>query len=138
VGLLAASCHVPAETPADSGNFAAASLRSIQDYVIAHLSSDSLSPRGIARAHGISERQLHRLFRSVGVSVCRWIRQTRLDRCAAQFRDREQSHRSITQIAFSAGFNDAAHFSRLFRAEFGQSPTEYREHAAPHRIGGIR
>jgi AraC-like DNA-binding protein len=138
VGLLAASGNVPAEMPSADEDLPGASLRSIQDYVIANLSCDGLSPSGIARAHGISERHLHRLFHGVGVSVCRWIRQSRLDRCAAQLRDREQNHRSIAQIAFAAGFNDAAHFSRLFRAEFGRSPTEYREDATPCRISALR
>jgi AraC-like DNA-binding protein len=104
-------------------------LRSIQDYVIANLGDEGLSPRSIARAQGISERQLHRLFQQCGQSVCRWIRQCRLDRCAAQFRECGLGHRSITQIAFACGFNDAAHFSRLFRAEFGETPSRYRAHA---------
>ena len=32
----------------------------------------------------------------------------------------------ITEIAFRWGFNDSAHFSKAFRAEFGQSPRAYR------------
>jgi AraC-like DNA-binding protein len=78
------------------------------------------------------------LFQTVGVSVCRWIRQSRLDRCAAQFADRTQRDRSITDIAFSCGFNDAAHFSRLFRAEFRQTPSQYRESALRPRLAMIQ
>jgi len=33
---------------------------------------------------------------------------------------------SVSRIAFSWGFNDAAHFSRAFRARFGCSPRELR------------
>jgi AraC family transcriptional activator of tynA and feaB len=129
VGLLAANCTPLAAEPTQEGTEAVragTSLRSIQDYVIANLANEMLSPRAIAQAHGISERHLHRLFQNFGLSICRWIRQSRLDRCAAQFREREHCHRSITQIAFACGFNDAAHFSRLFRAEFGLTPTQYR------------
>ena len=34
--------------------------------------------------------------------------------------------RSISEIAVAWGFNDAAHFSRAFRARFGRSPRELR------------
>lgn len=105
-------------------------LRTIQHHVIGHLQSETLTPRSIAREHRISERQLHRIFQNGGLSVCRWIRQARLDRCAADLRDPSQRDRSITEIAFHWGFNDAAHFSRLFRAEFGQTASEYRATAA--------
>jgi transcriptional regulator GlxA family with amidase domain len=103
-------------------------LRAVQDYAIAHLGDDTLSPTSIAQKHGISERQLHRLFRPLGVSICRWIRQCRLDRCAADLLDVNQRHRPITDIALRYGFGDSAHFSRVFRAEFEQTPSEFRRH----------
>ena len=34
---------------------------------------------------------------------------------------------SITQIALDCGFADGAHFSRDFRAHFGQSPRQYQQ-----------
>ena len=37
-----------------------------------------------------------------------------------------RSHRSISDIAFSWGFSSGAYFSRVFRAQVGVSPTEYR------------
>ena len=37
-------------------------LKSIQDYVIRNLSDENLTPSTIAKAHNISERQLHRFF----------------------------------------------------------------------------
>ncbi|CAM8672917.1 MULTISPECIES: transcriptional regulator FeaR [Sphingobium] len=108
-------------------------LRAIQNHVVGRLQSEHLTPKSIAREHRISERQLHRLFQGSGLTVCRWIRQSRLDRCAADFQDIGQRERSITEIAFTWGFNDAAHFSRLFRAEFGQTASEYRAAAMMSR-----
>jgi AraC-like DNA-binding protein len=35
--------------------------------------------------------------------------------------------KSITQIAFSWGFNNAAHFSRCFKTRFGATPSDYRQ-----------
>ena len=37
--------------------------------------------------------------------------------------------RHVGDIAFAWGFNDLAHFSRIFRLRFGASPREWREHA---------
>jgi len=99
---------------------------SIHQYIASRLADEDLSPTQIAAEFNISERQLHRILASEGQSVGRIIRRTRLDRCAADLRNPTHSARSITDIAFGWGFNDAAHFSRLFRAEFDQSPTEYR------------
>jgi methylphosphotriester-DNA--protein-cysteine methyltransferase len=64
-----------------------------------------------------------------GTSLCRWIKQARLDHCAADLSNPDLRERSITEIAFGWGFNDAAHFSRTFRAEFGMAPREYRSSA---------
>jgi len=101
-------------------------LKSVQAYIVTHLHDEDLSPCAIAKAHNISERQLHRLFESLGLSVCRWIRRARLDRCAMDLRDLGQRGRTITEIAFSHGFSDSAHFSRAFREEFNETPRDYR------------
>jgi acetamidase/formamidase len=38
-----------------------------------------------------------------------------------------ESHHSISEIAYRNGFNDSAHFSRVFRHRFGLSPREFRQ-----------
>ena len=98
----------------------------IQNHVLNNLHLATLSPESIAKAHGVSVRQLHRLFRRTGTSIGRWILRARLDRCAADLLDEARLAESVTQIGFAWGFNDSAHFSRVFRAEFGQAPTLYR------------
>lgn len=101
------------------------SLYSAQQYALHHLGED-LSPSRLAKAANISERHLHRVFQESGITVSRWIRERRLDRCAAMLRNPRLHHHSLTQIAFSHGFNDVAHFSRVFKDQFGQSPSCYR------------
>ncbi|MCP4316929.1 MAG: AraC family transcriptional regulator [Hyphomicrobiales bacterium] len=41
---------------------------------------------------------------------------------------------SISEIAMKWGFNNFQHFSKLFRAHFGESPSQYRANQA----GGIK
>ncbi|HUQ02254.1 MAG TPA: helix-turn-helix domain-containing protein [Kofleriaceae bacterium] len=93
-------------------------------YLEAHLAEPALSPTTIAAGLGMSLRYLHLLFER-GESVGATILGRRLERCHAALRD-DHDPRSISEIAFAWGFNDAAHFSRTFRARFGVSPRELR------------
>jgi len=101
-------------------------LHVIQEYVLRNLHEPDLSPESIAREHGLSVRHLHRLFETFGMSIGRWIRRSRLDRCAADLVDHTRAAESVTRIAHTWGFEDSAHFSRAFKAEFGQSPRSFR------------
>lgn len=101
-------------------------LALIQNYMLGRLDNPSLSPELVAKAHNISVRYVHRLFSAAGTSLCEWLREKRLERCAADLRDPALSAEHITQIAFRWGFNEAAHFSRSFKAVYRCSPRQYR------------
>jgi len=74
----------------------------------------------MARFVGLSSRQLDRLFSShLKCSFQTLYRQIRLNHAKKLL---EQSPLSVTEIAFAAGFASVAHFSRLYRRQFGQSP----------------
>ncbi|MGK9149331.1 helix-turn-helix domain-containing protein [Plantibacter flavus] len=98
-------------------------MRRILDYIDEHLSDPELSPAGIAAAHFISLRHLHGLFSEIGSTVSTVVRTRRLERCYDELVHPLHAHRSVTSIAQSNGFLDAAHFSRLFRAHFGVPPS---------------
>jgi transcriptional regulator GlxA family with amidase domain len=89
------------------------------------LGDAELSPRMIARAAGLSERLLHRLFQERGETVMGRARLERLD-LAAQLLT-SSPLRSVADIAFSCGFKDASHFARAFAARFGKTPTRWRD-----------
>ncbi|MGD9922536.1 MAG: helix-turn-helix domain-containing protein, partial [Pseudorhodoplanes sp.] len=55
-----------------------------------------------------------------------WIWNQRLDGAKRDICDPALAGRTITEIAFGWGFNDAAHFSRIFRGRFGCSARELR------------
>lgn len=103
-------------------------LRSdVRRYVRAHLHDPTLCPDTIAKAHAISVRALHALFEDSGESVAGLVRRERLGRCFDDLR--RLSGGSVTEIAFRWGFRDAAHFSRVFKREFGVTPSEARHDA---------
>lgn len=99
-------------------------MQKIRGFIDANLASRDLDPSTIAAAHYISTRHLHGLFSAEGTTVSSWIRQRRLERCRRDLIDPIHADRSVSMIAARWGFTDAAHFSRVFRAAFGQSPSE--------------
>lgn len=98
----------------------------IATFIEANLTDPALTPSDIAAEAHISVRHLHRLFESQGRSVSDWIRERRLEQCRAALSDPCMENKSITEIAFSWGFSDSAHFSRSFRRSFGISPRQFR------------
>ncbi|GAA4195327.1 helix-turn-helix domain-containing protein [Streptosporangium oxazolinicum] len=85
-------------------------------YIEARLSDRDLVPAGIAAAHHISVRRLHKLFEDQPLTVAALIRRRRLERCRA---DLARSDRTVAAVAARWGFADPAHFSRLFKATYG-------------------
>jgi AraC-like DNA-binding protein len=98
----------------------------IRGFIEANLRDPELNPASVAAAHFISYRYLHVLFREENESPANWIRGRRLEQTRRELRDPAHAHRSISSIAAGWGFHDAAHFSRLFRATFDSTPSEYR------------
>ncbi|WP_225823558.1 helix-turn-helix domain-containing protein [Streptomyces naphthomycinicus] len=100
-------------------------LLRIKNFVGWHLSDPGLTPQRIAAVHGISVRYLHRLFEAESTTVCRWIRELRLDQCRRELAVREPGTVSLGQVARRWGFRSLAGFSRAFRGCFGLSPTDW-------------
>jgi AraC-like DNA-binding protein len=107
----------------------------IRSFVRNRLGDPTLSPEMIATAHHISTRQLHRLFRTHGVTAAAWIRACRLERCRHDLLDPAQRLRSIREVAARWGFTDAAQFSRAFTAAYGIGPRDYRRYHHDQRSG---
>ena len=104
-------------------------LLNIKSYIEANLGKPELDPEEIARGSFISTRYLHKLFEAEGMSVCQWIRAARLDRCRRDLVDPALQHQTILEIASRWGLTGPQHFSRLFRATYGCSPSDYRRGA---------
>lgn len=109
-----------------SNSHRASLLREVHAYIDTHLSDPELSPRDIAAATFISTRHLHGIFKEQGVTVSAWIRSRRLEHCRRDLTDPLLDSKPVSAIAARWGFTDASHFSRLFRATFGEAPTRFR------------
>ncbi|MFD8383000.1 helix-turn-helix domain-containing protein [Streptomyces sp. NPDC059679] len=114
--------HAP--PPADMADARRAMLLKIQRFITHHLPDPDLSPEAIARAHHISVRYLHKLFRDEGTTVGRWIRGRRLEECQREL-VLARGRQTIAGVARRWGFISPTHFSRVFRATYGMSPSEW-------------
>jgi AraC-like DNA-binding protein len=84
----------------------------------------NLSLEAFAKLCGRSLSAFKREFsRHYGVSPGRWLLERRLE-CSACLLS--TTGMSVTDIVFECGFEQPAHFSRAFKAKFGQTPSEYR------------
>ncbi len=98
----------------------------IRAHVARHLHDPQLSIEQIALALNCSKRHLHNAFAGDDDTLAGYILRQRLAQCARELRHPDMTGRSITEIAQSWGFGNAAHFSRAFREHMGQSPSDYR------------
>jgi AraC-like DNA-binding protein len=84
----------------------------------------------VAQAQSISRRRLDDiLIRETGKSLTTHIWQRRLTQAADDLVDKDQLYKSISQISFELGFEQQAHFSRVFKARFTFTPTQWRAKA---------
>ncbi|WP_020502576.1 AraC family transcriptional regulator [Sciscionella marina] len=101
-------------------------LAAARAYIAAHLHEPDLSASRIATAAGYSERQLSRLFAESGQSVPQAVLAARLDAARGTLTDRNRARTPIAELAARHGFASPAHFSRSYRARFGNSPVRDR------------
>lgn len=109
-------------------------LRRVQHFIDGQLANPDLSPGYIAAAHFMSTRTLHKLFEDSGTTVAAWIRGRRLEGARRDLLDPLRAEVPVGSIGTRWGLPDPAHFSRVFRSAYGQSPSVYRQlHLLPVR-----
>ena len=81
-----------------------------------------LSQTELARAIGLSTRQLERLFlKYLNCTPSRYYLEMRLNRARALL---QQTCMSVTNVALATGFVSASHFSKSYRLHFGHAPRD--------------
>jgi AraC-like DNA-binding protein len=101
-----------------------ARLRAIKADIVAQ--GGGLSAAEISRRHRLSTRYIRKLFEGDGTSLSEFTQRQRLLRAHRMLCDPRHAGRSITAIAFEAGFNDLSHFNRMFRRRYEATPSDVR------------
>ena len=118
------------ERSPDQSYHRSALLYRLKNYILTHLRDPDLSLARAAAAVGISPRYASDLMAADQIAFRGYVQAQRLERCRRDLADPACAARHVSDIAFAWGFNDLAHFSRVFKQRFGASPRECRER--PH------
>ncbi len=90
-----------------------------------NLADSDFNVDALTQEVGISRAQLHRKMKEMtGISTSEFIRNIRLEQAARLLREQKIN---VTQVAYTVGFSNLAHFSTIFRKHFGMAPSEYVE-----------
>ena len=90
-----------------------------------HLSDSNFNVEVLTSEVGISRAQLHRKMKEMtGLPVSEFVRNIRLEQAVRLLKEQKIN---VTQVAYAVGFGNLAHFSTVFKKQFGVSPTEYIE-----------
>ncbi|MBN3782859.1 helix-turn-helix domain-containing protein [Burkholderia sp. Ac-20345] len=127
VSIIAAGLRgLPGANLRKASNLQIYHLARVKAFLREHLREPGITVGSIAHALSISPAHLNRLFRDEPLSLAKLMWQLRLDGCQCDLADPRQSARSVSDIAYSWGFSDVAHFSRVFRERSGMSPRDWR------------
>ena len=96
----------------------------VTDYIKNNLTADDLSQGAMAEMAGISKDYFSRMFRTVtGMNYAKWLNMIRLEKATELLADKEKT---LTEVAMLSGFQSISSFNRVFHAEKGMAPGEYR------------
>jgi len=102
------------------------SINCIKTFIEQNLRDVDLDTGLIVRHAGLSARYINELFADEQTSLMRYVWRRRLENCRKELQNPVYAGHRLSDIAFRWGFNDAAHFSRAFKQQFGCSPREFR------------
>lgn len=97
-------------------------LKKAIEIINKNLDNPNLDGSKLASELALSESQLYRKLKAIsGKSIAIFIRTVKLNKAKELL---HTSNLSVSEIAYKLGFNDPAWFSRVFKEEFGVSPTK--------------
>lgn len=99
-------------------------VKAIKEYIDSFY-SENLSLENLAEQFFISKQYLANKFKTVtGVTVLDYIHNKRLSKAKELLAD---SSLPVSEIATHIGYDSISYFNKLFRREFGVTPTEFRD-----------
>lgn len=106
----------------------------IKRFIEKNLGNPDLTATAIASAFHISTRYLHALFQHENETVSCYILRRRLEECARRLANPAWQGQTVSEIAFTWGFNNPSHFGQAFKKRYDMTPREYRQRHAAARV----
>jgi len=98
-------------------------LKNFLDYVEEHLSNPQLNIEAICENVGMSRSHLYSKIKAVtGLGIAEIIKEARLKRAKYLLKEKRFN---VNEVAYMVGFSDTDYFRKCFKAEFGQTPSEF-------------
>ena len=98
-------------------------MEQINNHVCENLADPELDVQFLADKMCMSYSTLYRKCKSIlGISMLEYIRGIRLAKAKEMIQGDEMS---ISEIAYAVGYGGHSSFGKIFRREFGMSPSEY-------------
>ncbi|AFL83580.1 response regulator with CheY-like receiver domain and winged-helix DNA-binding domain [Belliella baltica DSM 15883] len=98
-------------------------LKSLFEIIQENLSDEKFSIESLAEKMNQSRSNLYRkVFALTKETPSNLLKRVRLERSAILLESRAGT---VSEIAYSCGFNSIAHFSKIFKEKYGKSPSEY-------------
>jgi AraC family transcriptional regulator, positive regulator of tynA and feaB len=133
-GLMAAAANLLGATfaprrdvPASLSQSSAMHFLRLRELVSAHLDHPELSVDFLAERLGLSRAMIFKLMAQANMTLGAFIMEKRLEWARALLADTGAKQCSVSEIAFTTGFQDLSHFSRRFAARYGASPRAFRD-----------
>lgn len=125
------SGSTPAETPANkpqspaSGDVESEFYARLLDIIKAEMGNSELNVDSLAAKMGLGRSQFYRKIKALtNYSPVELLRNLRLKRSRELLLTTEMS---ISEVAYEVGFTAPAYFTRCYREQFGETPTELRD-----------
>ncbi len=97
----------------------------VKSKIYAHLTDNTFTVSQLSREMTLSESQLHRKLKALtGYSANKMIRMIRLNNAKRLLQDQSIT---IAAVAYDSGFNDPDYMAKVFKKEFGMTPTEFKK-----------
>ena len=100
-------------------------IRSCIENIEEHIGEADYGVDELCQNVGYSRPQLYRKIKSItGLSAIQFLRSIRLKRAAQLLSS--GSGMSVSEVMYAVGFNNISYFSKIFSAEFGVLPKDYK------------
>jgi AraC-like DNA-binding protein len=126
LAVLAIGATRDAETIASHRGIPAARLRAIKADIVRNFADRDLSIDAVALRNGITPRYVSMLLESDATTFSEFVLAQRLRRAHQMLTDQRWSDRTVSSVAFDAGFGDLSYFNRAFRRRYGATPSDVR------------